>query len=179
MSAQTQTDRVPAGCRRRCCQKATPGIGTDKSQALWGEKLYPKTGGKTICPFYPGLQNEVRFKWMNPSDNQRGGSAVRRARQRFIPLLQNLLLKRCGAGGLPPMPREGRRQVMRCCERDLPASSPPDITSPALPELSLVRRWGPALGFRARGLWCPPLSEQQQGGVCMNLQYEGGIFSVF
>lgn len=77
MSAQTQTNRAPAGYKRRCCEKAVLGIGVRQvSGTKVVEKLSPQTAGKVIYFFYPGLQNEGHFKWMIPGDTQCSGSAV-------------------------------------------------------------------------------------------------------
>lgn len=155
-----------------------PGIGTDKSQALWGEKLYPKTGGKAIYSFYPGSQNQLPLKWMNPGDNQCGGSAAWWARQRFMSLLQSLLvLKRRGAGGL--CLREGRQQVTRCCERELPARLAPRHYPPGPAGTFPFQTLGTC--FRFQGTWAlmSPPERTAARGVCVNLLCEAGIFSVF
>lgn len=115
MSAQTQTNQVPAAYRdavKRQCW-----VLGQTSPRPW--RAGPRIGCEAIYPFCPGTINEVQFKRMSPCDNLRSSSAAWQARQRFMTLLQSLLLKRCGAGSFSP--QEGRRQVTRCCERKQPA----------------------------------------------------------
>lgn len=112
MSTQTQTNQAPAGYSWRCCEKAVLGTGVRQvSGTKEVEKLSPQTGGKVIHFFYSGLQVQmdgsngwflVQFKGMVPGDTQCSGSAVQQARQRFMTLVQSLLLKRCGPFGLFP-----------------------------------------------------------------------------
>lgn len=166
MSAQTQTHRVPAGYRWRCCKKAMLGIGIDESQALGRGRSYtPREVAKRSIPSTLGCETTCSSNgWILAITG--AAAALRGGQGRDLwHFLQSPLLKRCGAGGLNP--REGRQQVTRCCERELPACLAPrchPLPRQNFPLLVL----GTCFGFQGtQALMSPPERTAARGGGCV------------